>query len=199
MPDAPSGSFLTQKAGPLPVYAWAGAGLGVALLISRFRTAKAGAAGQQDQATAYSSYANQPEGTIPQFIIQNQLPYVPSAPVATVPTAPPVVVGPGRSVTPPITHTPPPEIISAAGAAASAAQAAAGAAATRAATPARQPQWYTIQHNDNYSSIASRFGTTADAIFKYNTTPGNRSAESIAKFRNQGPNLIYAGQTLLIP
>lgn len=198
MPDTPDGSFLTQKAGPLPVYAWAGAGLGVALLISRFRSANAEkTAKKQDGAPAYSSYANQPEGTIPQFIIQNQLPYVPSAPIVTAPTAPPVVVPPGGSTTPPVTQPTTPPVDTRPPAAPSPAP-----IPTSPPPPApapRQPQWYTVQPGDSLSSIAARFGTTADAIYQYNTTPGNRSAESIATIRSRGPNRIYSGSTFLIP
>lgn len=197
MPDAPAagGSFLMKKAGPLPVYAWAGGGLGVALLISRFRSAKADKAAQQQQATPYAGYANQPEGTVPQFIIQNQLPYVPSAPVVPTPTGPPVVVPPGGATTPPTTSTPPPTTSPTP----TPAPVPTPAPTAPAPTPARQAQWYTVQHGDSLSSIAARFGTTAERIYQYNTTPGNRSAESIATIKSRGPNLIYAGSTFLIP
>lgn len=191
MPEQPSGSFLTSKIGPLPVYAWAGAILGIALLYARFTSAKAdkAAAAQQQPASTYSS---EPAGTVPQFIIQNELPpYIapgggaPSAPVTPPVTAPPIVTPPGTSATPPVTTGPIPtpvlNPVHAPGA------------------PAPAAQWYTVQHGDTLSSIAARYGTTADKIFQYNTTPGNRNATAIATIRQRGPNLIYAGESFLIP
>jgi LysM repeat protein len=191
VPDAPSASFLTQKAGPLPVYAWAGGILGVALLIARFRTAK------QDtgtpQPSAASTYASTPEGTVPQFLIQNMYPWAPSAPVTSPVTAPPVITPPGTATVPPMSGgpagtrpVPGPPITS------PTTPPAAGAAGA-------SPQWYTVQHNDTLSAIAARYGTTADKIWQYNTTPGNRNAEAIATLRSRGPNLIYAGTKFLIP
>jgi LysM repeat protein len=185
-----------QKAGPLPIYAWAGGGLGAALLIARFRTAKQDKQQAQQQPSAASSYASQPEMTMPQFVIQNQLPGYPYpnpwGQVQPPVTAPPVVTPPGGSTNPPMNGGNPPT---------------AGTPGVKnppqttppPAQPKKPPTDYVVQHGDTLGAIAKRYGTTADALFAYNTTPGNRSADAIAKFRKQGINLIYAGQHIYIP
>lgn len=58
---------------------------------------------------------------------------------------------------------------------------------------------YTVKHGDNLSKIAAKYGTTADALFKYNTTPGVRPAETEATLKKRGKNLIYSGEKILIP
>lgn len=193
MPDAPSGNFLTQKAGPLPVYAWAGGGLGVALLIAKFRAAKQDQAAAKQQQPA-TTLASQPEGTAPQFVIQNMYPWAPSQPVQGPVTAPPVVTPPGTTTTPPVIGKPPVQGPPVQGPAPTSPTTPPAAGVSKPAA-----QWYTVVHGDTLSSIAKRYGTTADKIWQYNTTPGNRNAEAIATLRSRGPNLIYAGTKFLIP
>jgi hypothetical protein len=186
-PSAPkvSGSFLTSKKAGLPVWIWGGIGLGGAYLYSRYR------ANQQAAATAAASTtaAGQPAGTPPQFVIENNLPAapVPSAPVTPAATTPPAVVPPGRSPSPPVVVRPvgpalPGPI-----------QAAGGLGASR------TPQQYVVHTGDNLTTIAQQYGTTAQALYAYNTTPGVRPAATIATLKARGPNLVYAGETILIP
>ena len=52
-------------------------------------------------------------------------------------------------------------------------------------TPTLAPMVYIVQPGDTLRSIATRFGTTAEAICTYNNLPNC--------------NLIYPGQELLIP
>jgi hypothetical protein len=58
---------------------------------------------------------------------------------------------------------------------------------------------YTVKHNDTLTAIAKKYGTTADALFKYNTTPGVRPASTEATLKKRGKNLLYAGEKILIP
>jgi LysM repeat protein len=58
---------------------------------------------------------------------------------------------------------------------------------------------YTVKPNDTLTSIAKKYGTTATAIFKYNTTPGVRPAATEALLKKRGKNLIYANEKILIP
>lgn len=58
---------------------------------------------------------------------------------------------------------------------------------------------YTVKHGDTLTSIAKKYGTTADAIFKFNTTPGVRPADTEAVLKKRGKNLIYANEKILIP
>ena len=58
---------------------------------------------------------------------------------------------------------------------------------------------YTVVTGDNLTTIAKKYGTTAASLFAYNTTPGVRPAATIATLKQRGPNLIYAGEKILIP
>ena len=65
------------------------------------------------------------------------------------------------------------------------ADAAPAAATATAAAPAPATTKYTIQPGDNLTKIAKQFGTTVEALVRYN---------GIAN-----PNLIYAGSELIVP
>lgn len=55
--------------------------------------------------------------------------------------------------------------------------------------------------DSSYSGIASNHGYAAGgtALWRYNITSAGRSAIDIAKLTAQGPNLLYAGQTVFVP
>jgi LysM repeat protein len=63
----------------------------------------------------------------------------------------------------------------------------------------KAPIKYTVHAGDTLSSIAKKYGTTAQELFTYNTTPGVRPASTIATLKKRGPTLIYSGETILIP
>jgi LysM repeat protein len=58
---------------------------------------------------------------------------------------------------------------------------------------------YTVKHGDTLSGIAKKYGTTWQALFKYNTTPGVRPADTERELKKRGPNLLYANEKILIP
>lgn len=198
-------SLLTSKWGPLPVWAWSLIGLGVAWVYAKWR------ASQQDKAQANQDTAtdadtgmgtDQTQAVAPQFVIENNLPpTVPSesSPVTT-PTTPPVQsTPPGTGSHPPVV-TPPPKTGSGSTGGKTPAPAKKPPVTVKKPTPAKKPPLqYKVVHGDTLSSIAARYHTTAAKLFAYNTTPGNRPAATIATLKKRGPNLLYAGETILIP
>lgn len=182
-------SILTTKiAGRVPVWVIALAGLVLAWLYAKWRATKqaaADAAGNGKADTADATGADsESEQVAPQFIIMNNLPQgagappTPSTPVTTVEPSP-VVTPPGTKPNPPTTTpTKPP--------------------ATK--PPAKKPPLkYVVKHGDTLAAIAKRYKTTAPKLFAYNTTSGVRPAATIKTLKERGPNLLYAGETILIP
>lgn len=179
-----TGSLLARKWGPMPVWAWALIGLAVAWGIAKYRSTKAAAAAAAD-ATNLTTADGQ--AVAPQFVIENNMPFSPSAPV-TVPAGPPapVVTPPGTAPGPPVVKPPaPPAKKPPAKAPAPKGKAKAGV--------------YRVVSGDTLSSIAAKHGTTAQKLFTYNTTPGNRPAATIALLKSRGPNLIFPGEEIDIP
>jgi LysM repeat protein len=185
MPETvkPTGDLIKQKWGPLPVWGWGLAVLAIAWGYSKYKSNKsAQASATSDQASVTPpTDSGESEATAPQFIIENNQP---SYPIAT-PVGPstPVVTPPTTTPAPPTTTTPPPT--------------------TKPTTPAKPvakaPIKYVVKSGDNLSTIAAKYKTTAAKLFTYNTTPGVRPASTIATLKSRGPNLIYAGETILIP
>lgn len=167
-------SFFTQKIGPAPVWAYGALGLGAALVVANYR------AGKNPPKGAASDTADDtvPQDQVPAYITQNYItvnnegddaPTVPGVP--TTPTVPPVA--------PPKTPAPPkPPVVT---------------------KPRAKAQEYRVKHGDTLSSIAKRYHTTWQAIWKFNTTAGNRPAATIKTLKNRGPNLLYANELILIP
>jgi LysM repeat protein len=183
MPEVPKvdSNFLMTKIGPVQVWVWGAGGLGVAYLYAKHKSSAAKSTTATTATTATSTTAGEPAGSPPQFVIENNLPGVASAPhgPAGPVSSPPTVTPPGTSPTPPVTTGP---VIT---------------PVTGGTPPA--PVSYTVVSGDTLSSIAARYGTTAGALYAYNTTPGNRPAATIATLKQRGPNLIYAGETILVP
>ena len=185
MPVAPSEGFLVKKAGPLPVWGWAGIGLGGAYLYSKH---KAGASASTSSTAATTSASGEPSTGGPEYVIENNVPGgygSPSAPIPTPVTAPPATTTTGTTPSPP-TNTPIPG---------------GGTPVPVTASPAKTTTraTYTVVTGDNLTTIAKKYGTTAASLFAYNTTPGVRPAATIATLKQRGPNLIYAGEKILIP
>lgn len=179
-------NLLQQKWGPLPVWVWGLIGLVAAWLFAKYRDLKSSASQAQADQTQVADATGAAEGqaVAPQFIIENNLPSQPSAPVTTTPVLPPVVTPPGTTNAPPVvtgtpvTTTKPPVT----------------------APPAKKaPISYKVVHGDTLSSIAARYHTTWQNLWSFNTTAGNRPASTIATLKQRGPNLLYAGETILIP
>lgn len=65
--------------------------------------------------------------------------------------------------------------------------------------------WYTVKRGDNLTKIASEYKNsagktlTAAQLYSYNTTGGHRSASSEKTIAKRGKNLIYSGESFIIP
>lgn len=193
MAETGSQALLTSKWGPVPVWVWALGGLLIAWGFAKWRDMKKAAGGDDtaDTANVTDPSADEGQNVAPQFIIENNMPESTApttTPVATPPastpvTTPsqpskPVVTAPVETTKPPITAKPP---------------------ATPKPPTKKAPIKYKVVHGDNLTTIAKKYHTTAAALFKYNTTPGVRPAATIATLKQRGPNVIYAGETILIP
>lgn len=177
-------NLLTSKVGKIPVWVLALGGLVLAWLYAKWRDTKAAAAAANTEQVATADAA-QGQDVAPQFIIENNMPpdvgapSQPSAPV-TPTNPPPVITPPGKGPNPPTTKPPvktpnPPK------------------------KTAKKPIVYRVQHGDTLDSIAKKHHTTWQALWKYNTTPGNRPASTIATLKKRGPSLLYAGEEIDIP
>jgi LysM repeat protein len=195
MPATPSSSLLMRKWGPLPVWVWGGIGLGAAYLYSKHKAA----------ATATSSTvagAAQPSTTTPDFVIENNLPaggWGSPSQVIVSPPAPVTVTPPGTTPSPPVLQGGHPPQGPGGPISATPPTAAPAPAPPAAPTPRPGPIQYKVVHGDNLSTIAARYHTTWQSLWSYNTAPGNRPASTIATLLQRGPNLLYAGETILIP
>ena len=178
--ESSDGNILTRKWGPLPVWGWGAIVLALAWGYAKYKSMKTASAITDTSATSPTD-TGEPQGVAPQFIIENNQPAY-NQPV-TVPVAPttPVVTPPGTSSAPPVaTPTPAPP-------------------KSTAPAKSKSPVQYKVKSGDTLSSIAAKYRTSAEKLFTFNTTPGNRPAATIATLKSRGPNLIYAGETILIP
>jgi len=181
---------LKSKAGPLPVWAWALLGT-IALALFLIRKKSKGA----DTSGAAADQTNSDLGSAAElanmFEVAGLMPYQGGdvyinttttenpPPSKTKPTPLPWPIPPGHKPPKPTpTPTPTPGNGS-------------GAPKPRAT--------YVVKKGDTLTSIAKKYGTTATALFKYNTTKGVRPAETIATLKKRGPNLIYSNEKILIP
>lgn len=205
-----SEDFLTKKAGPLPVYAWAGIGLGAAWLYAKY---KAGKTATATAATASdTSAAAEPATGAPYYVIENNLP-------ATGGTGTPVTTGTTTTTTPPGTTPQPPTTtpITPPIQGGNPPRGPGGpvlAPPTPPATPpvgtpvksptppkATAPQTYKVQSGDTLWGIAQKFlgnGANYTKIWAYNT-PAARKAAGLPPVQGNNPNLIYPGEVFLIP
>jgi hypothetical protein len=66
----------------------------------------------------------------------------------------------------------------------------------------KRREYYTAVHNDNYSTVASKYKTGLTGVELYNyqfTSEAGRSQSALKALRQRGPNLIYAGTTIAVP
>jgi len=180
------GSTLKSKLGPLPVWAWTLLGtIALALFLIRQKgktdTSKAAADQTNSDLGSAANLANMFEvaGLMPYqggdvYINTTTTQNPPPSPSKPTPTT-----LPGKLPTGPGSVTWPPK------------PGAKGAPAPRTT--------YVVKHGDTLSGIAKKYGTTWQALYKYNTTPGVRPASTEATLKKRGPNLLYANEKILIP
>lgn len=182
-------NMITYKVGgKVPVWVIMIGLLILAWLYAKWRSDKASSSSTSKADTADATGSDsESEQVAPQFIIENNMPAgvgaptTPSAPVTVPPAPPPVTTLPGTTPNPPvITPTKP--------------------VTPPKTSPAKKaPVKYIVKHGDTLSAIAKKYKTTTAALWTYNTTPGNRPAATIKTLKARTPNLIYAGETILIP
>lgn len=174
-----------SKVGPLPVYAWFGIGVAALALFLMNRNKK------NAQTQAAADQTNTDLGSASElanlFNVAGLMPYqggdvyVNTTTTATPPPSPgkPTTLPGSITGKPPVSKNPhgkPP------------------------VTGAPKPRaTYTVKRGDTLTSIAQQYGTTWQAIFKYNTTPGVRPASTEQTLKKRGSNLLYAGESILIP
>lgn len=161
----------TRKLGPLPVWAWMGLGLAGALAYASWSKNKKAASTASESSTTGEQTADQ----TPPFIIQN----ITNEPPETAPGTSTATTPPPRTTLPWPPPVPP-------------------AHPTVPKPPAKKPKVviYRVKRGDTLSSIAKKYHTTVDAIWKYNTTPGNRPASTIATLKKRGKNLIFKNEEI---
>lgn len=177
---------LKTKAGPLPVWAWTLFGtILLALVLIRQKNKNAG------QTKAAADQTNTDLGTAAQlanmFEVAGLMPYQGGdvyinttttqnpPPGKHTPTPLPQPIPKPPFEKPPGRTTPPPK----------------GSPKPRTA--------YKVKRGDTLAGIAKKYGTNWQTLYKYNTTPGVRPAATQQTLKKRGPNLLYSGETILIP
>lgn len=165
--------MLTRKVGPLPVWAWGGLGLGAALAVASWRRSKGGAGNEGAAAPGVDDGVLDalPETLQPIYVDADQY-------TITLPEVPP---GGGRPPTSPAPETPP------------------APPTAPAKTPPKPRAEYRAKKGDTLEAIAKKYGLTWQALFRYNTTPGVRPADTIQIIKNRGPKDIHVDSLWLIP
>ena len=190
-------NLLMSKWGPLPVWVWGAIGLLLAWAFAKYRDLQAAAQETESgdsTGDAGTDAASEPSDVAPQWIIYNQLPTTdvnvsvpgggpaPSVPVPATPGTPPLVVTPpGTGTKPPTTPGKPPP--------------------SRPVEPSPKAKSHKVVAGDTLSGIARKYKVSGGwkTLWAYNTKPGNRPSETIRKLKARGPNLLYSGETILIP
>lgn len=175
----PSNDFLTMKKGGLPIWGWGAIGLVAAYLYSKWRAGHAATQAANTIAGSTGTSANEESG-VPDFIsetnITNNIPSTAIPPTVVVP--PPVANPPSKT---PGGGTKPPVV------------------------PPRRPPVkpkgpkiveYRVKKGDTLTSIAKKFHTTWQDIYKFNTTAGNRPANTIKILKERGPNKLFSNEQI---
>lgn len=173
----PGSNFLTRKLGPMPMYGWMGSLLALLIAVSLWRNKSSSAAAGTDTATSDTV----PSDQVPDYITQVYNTVNATTGQATTSGAPPTTtpVQTTPPVVPPKAPTPAPPVT--------------------AKSPVKAPVSYRVKAGDTLTSIARHYGTTWQALWTYNTTSGVRPAATIATLKQRGPNLLYSGETILVP
>lgn len=181
---------LKQKLGPLPVWAWAGLGT---ILLAVYLMRKNAKANAQTQAAADQTNSNLGSAAelANMFEVAGLMPYQggdvyvnttvtsPNPPSGSAPSSKPPSTGPGVTVKPPPNVHP--------------------VGSGHPSGNVKPRAVYTVKRGDNLTAIAKKYGTTADVLYKYNTTAGVRPASTIATLKKRGKNLLYANEKIYIP
>lgn len=192
-----------KKAGPMPVWAWGGIGLAVAWLYAKYKANKASSSTAASTTGTTTSSAEPSTGAEPYYVIENNLPQT-STPITvnTGTSAPPVTTPVGTGPTPPTTQPPtlqggnpprgphPPVPV--------------GTPTPVTPKPPTAPaaQKYTVQKGDTLWGIAQKFygnGAQYTNIWTYNLNAATRKAAGLPPVQGNNPNLIYPGETFLVP
>lgn len=184
--DGGGGSIFMRKYGPLPLWAWMGLGLGAALAVTawrRNRQAETDTVADDDGTLAQYEL---PETLQPTYVFQDADQYL-----VTVPEAPP---GGGRppvipdEMPPPTMPTPTAPV-----------KPTAPDKPKAKAKPPKPRAEYRAKKGDTLTKIAKKYGISVATLWKYNTTSGVRSAETIKTIKSRGKNTVYVNSLWLIP
>lgn len=176
-PPAGGGNFLTRHGvGSIPNWVTILGAAGILLGVAYWRNRNSSTSSTGTSGTSPTEPADQ----VPDYIFQDSTTI--NTPV-TVSTGTPVPTQAGPPVVPPKGGTPPPSK---------------PPTKTKPGTKATA-NWYTVKHGDTLSSIAAKNGTTWQALYAYNTNPKNRDPQAISEIKGRGPNLLVAGEKILIP
>lgn len=189
-------STLKQKAGPLPVWAWAAIGTVLLAAFMIFRKSKSSST-TNDQAAADQTNSNlgsaaelanmfEVAGLMPYqggdvYVNTTQTNNPPAGPVTTPPPDTTPIMNP--PVNTPVTHpvvNPPKTTPVASG-------------------PPKPAAIYVVKSGDNLTAIAKKYGVTEAKLWAYNITKGVRPAATIATLKARGPNLLYSNEKIYIP
>lgn len=181
-------STLKSKAGPLPIWAWAGLFTVALALVLMRRKAKSA-----DTSGAAADQTNSDLGSAAQlanmFEVAGLMPYQGGdVYVNTTQTNNPPATPTKPTTLPAPVDTKPPT----------------GSTGTTPPKSNKPIATVKVKHGDTLSSIAKKYGTTWQALYKYNTTTAakggaGRPTSTIATLLKRGPNLLYANETILIP
>lgn len=184
-----NGSFLTQKAGPLPVWLWGTIGLVGAYLVFKHNQAK----NPTPASTASTSTTDSTgDNTVPDYVSQTYTTVTNNIPPTGPATPAPVPTTPSGPTAPPVAKPPAPPVVS---------KPIPGKPPTPPVKKAA-PIAYKVKKGDTLSSIAKAHGYGADwqAIWNFNiSSAGGRPASTIATLKQRGPNTLFSGETILIP
>lgn len=188
MPEGLSTETITRQVGPLPVWGWGLLGVGGALVISKFRSAKAQPAAAQPTTPVTTSLTG-----VPDFITQNYI-TIPTTPAGQPgPTTTPPGPKPPTPTPTPTPGTPSPPVVNP------------GPTPTPTPKPQTWDEWtnpitYTVKTGDTLTSIGQKYGLTPWDIWWYNTETDLRPASTRATIKARGMNTAgFAGSTWLIP
>lgn len=182
------GDTLKQKVGPLPIWAWTLLGT-ILLALVLMRSKNKNAATTKSAADQTNSDLGSAAELANMFEVAGLMPYQGGDVYinTTTPQNPPASPGKPTPLPWPVHGKPPIHIPG-------------GTTPGHPIPGAPKPRTvYTVKKGDNLTKIALKYGTTYQALFKYNTTPGVRSASSEATIKKRGKNLLMPGEKILIP